>query len=453
MAKLHSPPTERIAVRGMCSRDPKIAGQFLASLEDSHFYSEASLEAHAAIQRYLKRKGETPAFRVLVEDLKLSEETREFLVEESGTPKTTAEANQVIERLNEYRHTRIFYNLCKNGLATLQAKTVSVEALVGMTQDTLAAMQMTKDIESQLFHIGKDGNSDELMKEILYGERRDQWIPTGWKTFDTVNGGMPRGGLILLGGASGAGKSHTVLQLSKTQAELGYKVVVVPLEMTEQEEAIRLLSNVGQTDSLKISLDKLADEERDFLWRRYKKFQRKVEAAGGRFTIYRPRSDVTIEETMAAIHSYNPDVIYIDYIGLLKGADGDDQWRQLGKIARYGKVYAGNHNKAVVLAAQVDEDGRVRYSQAIKEHASLGFTFVATKESREGGYLNFSMLKGRNQQLMNFTLRCDYSTSTIRDLDPKEQDAMEGAPTEGKGKKPTKDGAPRKKDDFMPDMD
>lgn len=455
MARLYSTPAERIAIRGMCSRDPKIAGHFLASLEESHFHSEESKEALAAIQKYLNRKGETPAFTMLVEDLKLTAETREFLNEDSKVPKTMEQAGQVIERLNQYRHARIFYTLCKKGLETLQSKSVDPEALVRMTQETLAAMQMTKDVENQLFHIGKDGNADKLMEEILYGDRKDQWIPTGWKTFDTPNGGMPRGGLVLLGGASGAGKSHTVLQLARTQAELGYKVVVVPLEMTEQEEAIRLVSNLGAVDSLKISLSKITDEERDFLWRRYRKFQKKVEAANGRFTIYRPKADVSIEETMAAVHSYNPDVIYIDYIGLLKGADGDDQWRQLGQIARYGKVYAGNHNKITVLAAQVSEEGKVRYSQAIKEHASLGFIFVATKESREGGYLNFSMLKGRNQQLMDFTLKCDYSTSTIRDLDPREHEAIEGGPSETKSsKKGSKDAPPKKaKDNFMPDMD
>lgn len=445
----------------MCSRDPHVSGYFLASLEESHFYSDECREALAAIDRFRKKKGEPPAFSVLVEDLKLSTETREFLSEESKVAKSMNEAEQVVERLNQYRHSRIFYNLCKKGLEKLEGKSVDVEEIVQMTQDTLASLQLTKDIQNQLFHIGLDGNFDDLMQDILYGNNTDQWIPTGWNTFDRPNGGMPRGGLVLLGGASGAGKSHTVLQLSRTQAELGYKVVVVPLEMTEREEGIRLISNLGGVDSLKISLSKLAEEEKDFLWRRYRKFQKRVAAAGGRWTVFRPRSDVSIEETMAAVHAYNPDVIYIDYIGLLKGADGDDQWRQLGNIARYGKVYAGNTNKVVCLAAQVNEEGRVRYSQAIKEHASLGFVFVATKESREGGYLNFSMLKGRNQQLLDFTLACDYSTSTIRDLEPKEQEAMEGGATDTKkgasSKKGRGDGdeVPKKKarDDYMPDLE
>lgn len=453
MAKLFSSVTERIAIRGMCSRDPKIAGGLLAALDESHFNTDEAKSGLAAILKYQNRKGATPAFKVLIEDLRLDPDTREFLREDTSVPKTTADVTQVVERLNQYRHTRIFYRLCKDGLAALQGKTVDTDELTLMTQKGLAEMQTNKDIDTQMFHIGESGNSDDLVSEILYGEETDQWIPTGWKTWDNPNGGLPRGGLVIIGGSSGAGKSHVTLQLAKAQALLGYKVVIVPLEMTEKEQYVRLLANVSQTDSLKISLKKLAEEEKDAIWRRYRKFQKAVAAKGGRLTVYRPTSDVSIEETMAAVHSYNPDIIYIDYIGLLKGADGDDQWRQLGKIARYGKVYAGNHNKVVVLAAQVDQEGKIRYSQTIKEHASVGWTFVATKESREAGVLYFDTIKARNQQLLNFPLKVSYPTSTITDLSPEEVDKMEGAPSSpGTAPKRRKEGD-SKKDSFMPDLD
>lgn len=461
MAKLFSIPTQLIALRGMCSRDPKVSGALLSSLDASHFHGAECTEALKAVLKYVRLKGSPPSFQVLAEDLKLSPETRDFLAEATTSPKTYDHAQQVIERLNQYRHTRIFFSLCKEGMEKLQGKTVDPEELIAMAQEKLSAMQLNKDVENQLFHIGRDGNSDELITKAIYGADDDQWIPTCWKTFDSVNGGMPRGGLVLLGGSTGAGKSHCVLQLAKSQASLGYKVVVVPLEMSEQETAVRLLANLGGMDSLKISLKRMAAEEQDFLWRRYRRFQKKVEAAGGRFTIFRPTSDVSIEETMAAVHSYNPDVVYIDYIGLLKGVDGGGeqaQWLQLGNAARYGKVYAGNHNKVVVLAAQVSEEGKIRYSQAIREHASLGFMFVATKESREQGYLNFETIKSRNQQNINFTLKVDYSTSTIKDLEAGEaMEPIEQAQTKvegkGKGSKPAAKTTKPAQDNYMPDLD
>lgn len=251
--------------------------------------------------------------------------------------------------------------------------------------------------------------------------------------------------------------SHLVVQFAKNQAKLGYKVVVLPIEMSEREAYARLLANVAEVDSLKINLKRLEDAEKDFLWKRYRKFQRYVEKRNGRFTVYKPKSDVSIEEALAAVHALNPDVIYIDYIGLLKGADGDDQWRKLGQIARYGKVYAGNHNKVVVLAAQVGDDGKLRYSQAIKEHSSLAFSFVATKESRERGYLNMEMFKGRNQVLMNFTVKIDYQYSRVRDLDPKELESIETETTDPKKKRagsaPNRKGKKDPEEMTMPDLD
>jgi len=246
--------------------------------------------------------------------------------------------------------------------------------------------------------------------------------------------------------------SHTVLHLAKAQAELGYKTVVVPLEMSESEQMSRFLANATGLDSLRINLKRLADEEKQAAYRRFKRVNRKIEDAGGRFTIFRPHEDLSIEETLAACHSFNPDVVYIDYIGLLKGADGDDQWKKLGQIARYGKVYAGNHNKIVCMAAQVGDDGRIRYAQSIKEHSSLAFTFVANKETKANGFLNVNMLKGRNQQNMDFTLKIEYEHSRVRDLEPNElQDASNPTPPpDGKAKTSTDKADSR--ESYVPDL-
>lgn len=451
MAKLYSTPLELIALRGMCSRDATVSGSFLSQLDDTHFHVDECQAAYTAILKHVEERGQPPTYTSLVESPRLSKETRALLGEVRGLSKTVQEARDVIDKLNEFRHTRIFYELCMSGIELLKEPTLSVEKMVALAQTKLAGMQINKAVESQLVHLGRDGNAQDHIQEILYGEDKDQYLPTGWKVFDSVNGGLPRGGLVTLGGSSGSGKSHAIVQLGKHQASLGYKVATLPLEMTRDEWLVRILANVSGVDSLRINRKKIAAEERDAIWRAYRRFNRKIEKNGGRYTLYSPTSDVSIEESLAAVHSFNPDVIYIDYLGLLKGADGEDQWRKLGQISRYCKVYAGNHNKIVAVAAQVDDDGRIRYSQAVKEHSSLAFTFVATKESREKGYLNMHMLKGRNQQLMDFTLSVDYATSTMTDLDPADMDKNAAGGTEASDSKSVK--KPVKKTDFVPDLD
>jgi DnaB-like helicase C terminal domain len=209
-------------------------------------------------------------------------------------------------------------------------------------------------------------------------------------------------------------------QLNLNQASIGYKTALVPLEMSTPEMISRSASSISGSSSIDIFLKKLATGEKDQVWKRFTRFDRKVAKAGGRYTIFKPKEDLSIEELMAALHTFNSDVIYIDYITLLKGADGEDQWRKLGQISRFGKIYAENHNKVVVMLCQVSDDGRIRYSQAVKEHSSLAWIFVANKETKERGYLNIELLKSRNQVDRPFTLAADYAKMNVRDLQPEE---------------------------------
>lgn len=217
--------------------------------------------------------------------------------------------------------------------------------------------------------------------------------------------------------------SHNSLianQLSINQARLGYKSTMVPLEMSVKETTARILANVSGMDSINVFLKRLASGERDLVYKRYRRFQRECQRNNGRYTIYKPKGGVTIEQLINGVDDLDSDVIYVDYISLLDGADGDDQWRKLGQIARYSKIQAERKNRVIVLLVQVDEAGRVRYSQAVKEHASLAWTFVATKTSREQGYITIDMLKGRNQVMRPFTFKVDYPTMSVSDLSPDE---------------------------------
>jgi replicative DNA helicase len=451
MAKLYSSPTEAIALRSLCSRDRTVSGYIFSQVNEGFFYNEEAVEAFNRIASTISKKGEPPAFKLLVEDVTLSEETREFLRLADGQAKTIEQAEQIVGNLDKYRKTRLMYKLSKAILQKLEGPKVDVDSLVEVVSNRVAKIRVRRSDEDTIFRIGKDGNLKEVVKELLYGENNDQCIPTGFKTFDDVNGGFFRGSLVTIGGATGAGKSTVIGQLAKNQAELGYKVNVVPLEMSHVEMVARYLANITGYDNTKVLLKRLATGEREEALRKWERFERRIEKRGGRLTIFKPKQDMSLEELMAALHSYNADVTYVDYISLLKGADGEDQWRQLGAIGRFGKIYAESHNKVMALAAQVNEEGKLRYSKAVGEHSSTAWSFVATKESREKGYLNVQMFKARNQRMMNFTLGIDYASMRIYDLSPEE---METKTADAKKKGGSKSGSGRSEDgkEYLPDL-
>jgi hypothetical protein len=146
---------------------------------------------------------------------------------------------------------------------------------------------------------------------------------------------------------------------------------------------------------------------------------------------------MTIEDILASTYPYNSRVLIIDYISLLKGVDGDDAWQKLGAVARYCKVYAETHNKIIILLAQLSDEGMIRYSKAIFEHANYAWKFVATAATREQEIINIEQAKARNGRLFPFTLKSTLSNMRIRDLDIEEKEALhDGAnrSTVGKGK-------------------
>lgn len=425
MARLYNSPTESIALRSLCSKDTKISGLMLSKVDSSYFHTDEGKEIFERVQTYFSKKGTPPSYKLLCEDVSLSEDSREFLRNADGIAKSTTQAEQILESLNKYRQTRLYYSLAKKILTHLEKPRIDAEKLSETVARMISKIQLRRSGESEVLHIGKDSNIQEMLEEILYGEDNDQCIPTGFKTFDSVNGGFFRGSLCTIGATSGGGKSLLANQLNVNQALLGYKTAMVPLEMSTPEMVSRTMSSVSGQSSIDIFLKRLASGERDLVYKKFRKFDRKIAHVNGRYTIFKPKEDLTIEELMAALHTFNSDVIYIDYISLLKGADGEDQWRKLGQIARFAKIYAENYNKVVVLMAQINDEGKLRYSQAVKEHSSLAWTFVANKESKEKGFLNIEMLKSRNQIQRPFVLGVDYSKMSVFDLKPEDQERMD----------------------------
>lgn len=207
MAKLYSTPAELIALRSICQKNNmEVSGWMLAHIDETYFHTEAAKEGYEAILTHMRSSGQVPAWKLLTENVSLGEDAREILREASAFAKNKVEAQEVIDRLTNFRKTRIAYYMCKDVLKTLEGDKIDPDSVADMIGTQLTAMQTNKSIEDCLFHTGKDGNADELVKSIIYDEQGDDFIPIGLKTFDSVNGGMPRGGLVTLGGASGSGK-------------------------------------------------------------------------------------------------------------------------------------------------------------------------------------------------------------------------------------------------------
>lgn len=418
-AKIVSPRAELAVLRGMTHKDKRIAGALLAAVDESYFDAQESKEIYKAIREHMGKTGEAPPFRLVVEDPDLSKNTREYFRDSQATVTTPEEATKAVKILNRYRQIRGLYEIALTVDRTLQStQKLEIDKLLDDVSGKMAAVRTSKTASNQFLHFGKNNNSKDLVHDLLHGDANEDTIPTGIKPFDEQSGGFMRGGLVTIGATSGGGKSLMANALSGRMAERGFKVVVVPLEMSKVEMTSRAIARVAKLDVTKILQRRLAAGEKELAETKYRRWSLKIKKAGGRLTVWKPKEDVTIEDTFAAVASLDADVVIVDYISLLAGTDGDDSWQQLGAIARLGKINAEATNRVNILLCQVNDDGKVRYARAISEHSSNSWVWTTKKEEREKpiGRIKIEQPKARNSRSFPFEVGFDWAHMDVVDV-------------------------------------
>ena len=359
------------------------------------------------------KEGYVP-FTALIADDELPDDVKDRL--ESGRRRFKEEKinkEAVIDSLERYRKFRVLNKAVEEANDMLSDSSCTdpnsiIELVEKLTSEAKVSQANVKD---RMFTAGEGYNMDELIQEILSDDVKS-YVPTGIKAFDDKNGGINYGSTLLIAGNTGGGKTLTAMNLAEHMA-LYEKVCYVPLEMTEKEMVQRQMAKHGRVPIHTISAKHWTEEQQQKCVKGYQKFHRTIKKQGGTLTIFKPDTDLTIDEIFAALHPYDYKVIYIDYISLLAGVDGDDAWRKLNEVCRKAKVYASTHNKIVVLLAQLNDEGVLRYSKGMLDHFNNAWFFVASQNSKESGMVNVTQPKARNSDPTPFELEIEYQYMAI----------------------------------------
>lgn len=415
--KLFNQDLEFTAIRSMCESPSKYKNKLVAVLQLEHFHNPTALEAATRIKTLVRTSGECPTWQDLCTDPVLRENSRKLLAK---VPDRKVESDKnmafLVKRLNSFYQLRKLYYLSEKINESLLKDKVDIDQLLEFSTDAIAKARARNDSNTPIYHIGRGNNSVGLLKHMLDGQAKE-YVPTGFDAFDSTNGGIMYGSLMLIGGSTGGGKSSLAIALLKNMALHAESVAYVPLEMTEDETMMRLASNLSSVPLSKIIQKKVTKDERAKIIQSFRDYNAKLAKNDSRYTIFSPEEDMTADEILMMLKPYNHRVILIDYISLLKGVDGDDAWQQLGKVARMCKIYAKNNNCIIILLVQISEEGKIRYSKAVQEHANNAWFFVATDASRDAGVMDIKQTKARNQSMFPFQLAFDPSVMQITDVD------------------------------------
>ncbi|QDH83418.1 DNA helicase [Achromobacter phage Motura] len=425
--KVSSPRVETAVLRGMCHKDLAVSGTLVSSMDTSYFSSEITTEIFEYIREAFHQDGKSPRYKVLLEDPSLSKAARQYLRDSEGSIDSKSDAKKAIKVLSKYRQIREIANLAHYLSDSIQEDKPDMEEMMDKATQMLATARATKSSKDDFVHFGKKSTSKELVNELLFSKKSERVIPSGFQTYDSVSGGFLRGSLFTIGGTSGGGKSQLASSMAVSFCERGFRVVVVPLEMGKSDMLARMMAKVCKFDSGRLLKEDLPLDIAKKLAKKFAKWEAKCAENGGRYTIYKPPGDPYIEDIYAAVAPLKADVRVIDYISLTKERQGVDQWKKLGQDSRYGKIDAEANQCVNIQLCQISEEGKVKYSSAIKEHSSDAWFFVATDETKEQGIIRITQEKSRNGNGFPFTLGISYEHSDVYDLEDWDQNQPRNA--------------------------
>lgn len=413
--RISSPKLETSTLRSITEAEETVASWLFPRVSEADFSWEPALDFFKRIRVLTRKTGQIPRWEDLLEDLAISKDARTAMENQnSQVAESRREAKLIISKLAEYRQARGYFYIQKHIATALKGDKIDLEE-VGETVADMLTKARTGIMEESMMHFGGKQLAKKDLRELLNSGDQD-FIPTGIRAFDSQNGGVPRNTAWLISAPTSGFKSGMAINVGMNQALIGAKVSLNSLEMSKIENNRRILSRLTSMPLQTINnLKNESKTTRRIVIDAWRDFHNRIAKNGGRLTINCPHEDVSMEDILMRMRPRGYDNIIVDYVGLLKGMDGDDQWRKLGGALRVAKIFAGSNQNIVTCIAQLDADtGNVRYSRTMVEHASLAWFWNRPDES---GITTVKQPKARNLKPFDFPLKINYATMTVSDVD------------------------------------
>jgi replicative DNA helicase len=387
-----------ISILNAATKHKRLAIDLAFSVTDDYFNNPNVKIIAGILFDYIHKFKETPTRRVC-------------LNEYSDNPTIQSYLNNFFDtvELEEYDPSDYKYDLSRL-VESYKKKRLSVVQNTMDGNDLNDVEGVVQDIQRELNHI-KSANLDKAYerKEIknyvdsfknnfiekIKNPDVGKGILTGYSFFDYIKNGLRPADLIIIAGETGSGKSmfmnnmavQCYMQSNTVDTPVsefvpGCNVVYFSLEMPYDDCFRRTVARMADVPEYGIRDAKLSKAEAAGLskacnfMKDYPYSFDIVDVPRG-FTV--EQLDVMFEEIKG---DYIPDVIFLDYLGLMEDADeGGDDWLTLGKLAGKVHEFARAHEIPVVTAVQlnrIDPQKRKSESSNIGLHRIGRSSLIAT---------------------------------------------------------------------------
>jgi replicative DNA helicase len=194
------------------------------------------------------------------------------------------------------------------------------------------------------------------IEERYHNKTETPWgIPTGFINLDNELLGLRNGGLYVLAGRPGQGKTAMGLGIALNMTVSGNPVAVFSLEMNKEEVAMRLMATYANLDMAHVFRGRL--DKADFV---------RIGEASKLQTLplwVNERTDITINimrsEARRYVRNYGVRAIVVDYLQLIKGSPESrkqGKYEVVSEISRGLKLMAQELDIPVIALAQLNRE-------------------------------------------------------------------------------------------------
>jgi archaellum biogenesis ATPase FlaH len=397
-----------------------IRSTLLGKLTREFFHYPPTIAAFNRINVIARKRFILVDFVDLVNDPALAQDFRDTLHDSDAEVCHSKQSiKTMLESLDRYRKMRILNASATAILDRMESDdAVNVDKLLDDAATSIAHARKDLEAADEFVIIGENGNAEDLMHSILH-KVADELIKTGFNKYDSINGGVPMEGVMLLASTTSGGKSALLMNLMKNMyAQEHKRVCRVSLEMGDKQEMTRLLACISGISFSRIKQNKLNPNEKQRIKLAFEKFNDIGKKNKCVFNTVSPTKGMTIDDTLRMVKPYRYDVIGIDYISLLEEANGQDQWKVLSSIIRDCKVFSRENGCLIIVLCQLDDESdRLRYSKGMKEHADIMWSWnYSKKEQRDLRIIPISTNKARDAELLNFDLAERFDVMQINNI-------------------------------------
>jgi replicative DNA helicase len=428
--------------------DPLSGVEFANTYDEKLFLGDARWFAKSALA-YIKAYRSLPTRRVMLEHFKDDAQKKDIvatvwdsaLAADASLSEFKYDLDKIKNRFGETKRQRL-----KEILDT----DLELESLLKLVKEEVGTIERVKKGQKQIF-------TQKTLKSYMpefkqsyndkyHNKDLGRGILTGYSFLDYVKNGMMPSEMLIIGGETGAGKSmllnNMAIQMWMQQNTVftdpghyskGCNVLYFSLEMPYEACARRSLARLADVPMYGIRDSSLTK----FQLQGLNKVSEFITKYPYEFEIVDIPRGVTVDQIEArfqeACSRYHPDVVVVDYLGLLEDSDAEgDDWLKLGYIA--GKLHelARVYNIVMLTAVQLNRSSnkskqdpseligihRIGRSSLIMHHANIGIQIESRKDEHTFSDMRYHVIKNRDGELGMHVLMKNFANASVKDMDP-----------------------------------